>query len=303
MSGEPEPLHNNDNDNGDPNHDMTFNVDESSSGRDEAVRQGQSAADEPDEAEALAGMLRKLLAAAPGPAPPSQDVGLYQLVEAFTALRHDVKLQAKAGRTLGEQTESAVSALESSVERFDRLSQQVESERKQWQQQQQLARPLARALVQLHEAVERIGGELSRARQRAVEQTASQLAEAIWQQLFEKQPRWRRWLLGGRERRRLSMACNDQAARTVGAFFDSVIEGYRLMQSRLNDALREQGIERIECLSEQADPHIMRVVDTVAAMEDRPGTVVEELRPGYLWGEQVLQTAEVRAAARPQEPQ
>ncbi len=301
MSGEPEPLHN-DNDNGDPDHERTLDVDESSSGRNEAVQQGQ-AADEPDEAEALAGMLRKLLAATPQPAPQSQDVGLYQLVEAFTALRHDVKLQAKAGRTLGEQTESAISALQSSLERFDRLSQQVESERAQWRQQQQLARPLARALVQLHEAVERIGGELSRARQRAVEQTAAQLAEALWQQLFENQPRWRRWLLGGRERRRLAMACNDQAARTVGAFFDSVIEGYQLMQNRLNDALGEQGIERIQCLGEQADPYTMRVVDTVAATEDRPGTIIEELRPGYLWGEQVLQTAEVRAAARPQEPQ
>jgi molecular chaperone GrpE len=44
-----------------------------------------------------------------------------------------------------------------------------------------------------------------------------------------------------------------------------------------------------------ADPHCMTVVEVVSDPSRRPGTVVEEVRPGYHWDGTVFRFAEVKA--------
>ncbi len=45
-----------------------------------------------------------------------RDFGIIDLVEEFTALRHEVKLQTKSGRGLSEQTETTLEALKRAIE-------------------------------------------------------------------------------------------------------------------------------------------------------------------------------------------
>ena len=255
-------------------------------------------ADSP-EARALGEVLAVWLEKATEPAAPpesAEQVGLVQLVEAFTALRQDVKLQTKTARQVSEQAASATEALRQATERFDALSQRMASRQAEATETQRLARPLAKALAEMDEAVARVGLELARARQRVIEHAGTHLADRLGETLDQHQPRWLRWLTGPAQRRPLRQACAEQAERTLGPLLQSLEQGYELMQQRLESTLQQQGIRRVPCVGRQADPQTMCVIGTIASTEHAHGQVIEEVRPGYFWGEQVLRTAEVRAA-------
>ncbi len=59
--------------------------------------------------------------------------------------------------------------------------------------------------------------------------------------------------------------------------------------------LSEHRIERLTCLGRRVDPARMRVIELVDAPGVAPETVMDELRPGYVWRGQVVRYAEVRA--------
>jgi len=254
--------------------------------------------DEAAEAEALVGAVRRLLDAAAEPPAKGGEVGLFELVEAFTALRHDVKLQAKGVRSLSETSEKAAGSVEAVAGRLERIADRLGPAGEERERAERLARPLALVLAELHEAVERLGAELARARARVVERGADELAGRIAGAVAGRRSGWRRWLAGGaeRDRQRVRAACAAELDETLGPLLDGIAEGHRLMRNRLASALEQQGIHRTETVGRPVDPETMRVVEAVAASGAEPGTVVEELRPGYRWDGKVLQTAEVRAA-------
>ena len=49
---------------------------------------------------------------------PAARVRVIDLVEEFTALRHELKLQTKSGRGLIDQTENTVAALRQAIDQF-----------------------------------------------------------------------------------------------------------------------------------------------------------------------------------------
>ena len=67
---------------------------------------------------------------------------------------------------------------------------------------------------------------------------------------------------------------------------------------RLEELLARQQVRPMESLGKPVDPHTMKVMEVEP--DSRPdlasGTVTAELRKGFLWGEEVLRLAEVRAA-------
>ena len=77
------------------------------------------------------------------------EFGLVNLVEEFTALRHELKLQTKSGRGLIEQTESTVAALRQAIEQFRSV------EPKEAQAAWSAGKPMAEALGDLDEALAR----------------------------------------------------------------------------------------------------------------------------------------------------
>ncbi len=78
-------------------------------------------------------------------------------------------------------------------------------------------------------------------------------------------------------------------------------EGLRMTLRRLDQVLAERRVIPTQSIGRPLDPRQARVV-AVAAGKDAPdGTVVEEVRAGFLWDDQVLRTADVivaRAAAK-----
>ena len=84
-------------------------------------------------------------------------------------------------------------------------------------------------------------------------------------------------------------------ASVAGDEFARVMEGYQLIQGRVQQELRKQGLRRVVTVGQRVDPTCMTVVDIVDDPSLPPETVVEELRPGYLWRKTVIRCADVRA--------
>ena len=235
-------------------------------------------------------------AEAPGREPPALDaedheVGLYRLVEEFTALRHELKLQTKSTRGLQEQTEALVPALRQAIEQFRAV------EPREAQAAWAASKPLAEALADLDEALDRGRVEIEKARRRLVEKPAVEVVAAL-DALFVRQSWLRRpWVRSYHEQAREIVLRHGPEARRP--LFDALLEGYGLIQARLRRAMGAEQLRRIDCLGHPVDPELMTVVEVVDDPERPPGQVVEEVRWGYTWRGRVLRYAEVRASRSP----
>ena len=240
------------------------------------------------------------------------DVGLVQLVREFTALRHEVKLQTKSARGLEEQTGDAVEALREAGEGLreagegfqqaggalqEAIGELHQIEPKEAEAAQRATAPLVQALVDLDEALQR-GQAATAAARRRLETEAQQFAGQL-ESLYARQPLWRRRLcLAWHEE--VADLCQREMVEVPGQILDSLLDGYGLVRGRLQKAIAAEGVQRIPSLDRLVDPHTMTVVDVVDDPSRTPGTVVEEVRPGYLWKGKVLRFAEVRAVRQPQ---
>ena len=127
------------------------------------------------------------------------EFGLIDLVEEFTALRHELKLQTKSARGLQEQTEALLPALRQAIEQFRSV------EPKEAQAAWTAGKPLAEALADLDEALDRGRGEIEKARRAVVEEPAD--------------------ALDGRPRRSSSRGNPGSAAAGSGAYHEQVRRG------------------------------------------------------------------------------
>jgi len=70
-------------------------------------------------------------------------------------------------------------------------------------------------------------------------------------------------------------------------------EGLRMTLRRLNQILLDRRVVATQLAGSPFDPRLARAVGTAADSAVAEGTVIEEVRAGFLWGDQVLRTAEV----------
>jgi len=79
--------------------------------------------------------------------------------------------------------------------------------------------------------------------------------------------------------------------------------GVRLTRDQMLQSLEREGVRPVPP-AETFDPRLHEAVATVESAELAPGTILEFVRPGYIWGEVVLRPAHVKvvAEAAAQEP-
>lgn len=222
-----------------------------------------------------------------GEQPESRSVGLYQLIEEFTALRHELKLQTKSGRSLEERSANTLDAMHEAIAQFRSV------EAKESEAAERAAKPLIDGLLDLHESLERGRAVIETARRRVVEESAGQLQGEL-DELHRRQAWWRRWI-GRRFHAATRETCARQAAGVHAEIFDSLIEGYGLIQKRLQRVMDKEQIHRVDCVGKPVDPNSMNVIEVVDDPSRPPGLVIEEVRPGYYWKARVFRFAEVRA--------
>jgi molecular chaperone GrpE len=221
-------------------------------------------------------------------------VGLLQLVEEFTALRHEIKLQTRSARGVEERAAEATAGLREAIDQFHAIPV------KEAEAAQRAAEPLAVALADLDEALRRGQGVIEGAHRRIAEESAEQVARQL-EELRRDQSWLARWFC--RRWQREVARLFQEHAEVHRQVLDSLAEGYGLIQSRLDRAMARDEIARISCMGRLVDPNRMTVVAMVDDPTAAPGTVVEEIRSGYTWKGRVLRFAEVRAARRRGEPQ
>jgi molecular chaperone GrpE len=81
--------------------------------------------------------------------------------------------------------------------------------------------------------------------------------------------------------------------RRNGAASEPWQDGMRMTLRRLDQVLLDRRVAAIQLVGQPFDPRIARVVATSLDASAAEGTVIEELRTGFLWDSQVLRTAEV----------
>lgn len=216
------------------------------------------------------------------------EYGLYQLVEAFTTLRHEVNLQTRSSRGLEDQTKSLLPAVQQAIEALRSIEPQ------ETQAAWNAAKPLATALADLDEALQR--GLAQTERVVATLQVEPEVdALARLDAAFAAQSSFARWWHGGFfQRLRTPLAAVEPKPQRQAALA-ALLDGYRLIQKRLAQSLQAVGISRLRTVGQPVDPEQMIVVEVVESERYPAETVCDELRSGYLWKGRLLRCAEVRA--------
>ncbi len=227
-------------------------------------------------------------AAARAEAGAEGDFGLIRLVEEFTALRHELKLQTKGARGLIEQSEAMTAGLRQAIDAF--RSVEPREERAAWS----AGKPLAEALADLDESLARGRREIERITRRLGEDATNALLDAV-DDRFRRMSWIRRMLAADYHRQVQNVARGGVWLRLD--LLEAIIEGYGLIQARLARVMTAERIARIECLGRPADPEQMVVLEVVDDPDHEPGTVIKELRSGYTWRGRLLRYAEVQAAS------
>jgi molecular chaperone GrpE len=255
------------------------------------------------------------LAALPSPA-EAPAIDLHTLVAQFTALRHEVNLQTRAAR----------SALEQNAEALERLAPAAEAGDEQPHEDDDLLRPLLKAIVDVYDNIALALRQVTKQRD-AIDQPLAELAAGMtypdppalpasgeadrplgfWARLFggrrdsdfavaigrRAMVEWREAVLKESEARRHRLT---DAANLVRSALDGVIAGYRMSLNRVDRVLEQFEVEPIVTVGGPFDPELMEAVE-VAGDTGRPaGEVVEELRRGYWWRGVVFRFAQVKVA-------
>jgi molecular chaperone GrpE len=90
----------------------------------------------------------------------------------------------------------------------------------------------------------------------------------------------------------------DKAAQWTGDEKQPVIEGVRIIRKKLLALLETQGVLPFESAGTPFNHDLHEAVAMAKHDALEPGTVVDELRRGYLWNNQLLRPAQVRVAGR-----
>jgi molecular chaperone GrpE len=79
----------------------------------------------------------------------------------------------------------------------------------------------------------------------------------------------------------------------------SLLEGTEMVRKKLWKVLKGEGLCPIEAAGKPFDPHIHEAVQEVETCDQPEGTVMEEVRRGYLLNDKVLRPSMVKVACNP----
>jgi len=80
-----------------------------------------------------------------------------------------------------------------------------------------------------------------------------------------------------------------------GASLETIVEGVRIVERQIRDALEEHGIKPILAKGMPFDPRYHEAVASVEGNHE-PGIVVEEIEKGYMIGERLLRPSRVKVS-------
>jgi len=76
-------------------------------------------------------------------------------------------------------------------------------------------------------------------------------------------------------------------------------KGVELIRKRFWDVLAKQGLQQVDSVGKEFDPHVHHAIEKVETTKHPDGTVLEELQAGYKLQDRVIRPAMVRVASNP----
>jgi len=104
------------------------------------------------------------------------------------------------------------------------------------------------------------------------------------------------------------LAIKDHLDRALAAVSDELradktasqfLAGIEATARELDAALQRNGVERVKSVGEALDPHRHQAMIEIPTDEAAPGTIVEEMQPGYVMKDRLLRPALVGVAKKP----
>jgi molecular chaperone GrpE len=83
------------------------------------------------------------------------------------------------------------------------------------------------------------------------------------------------------------------------AEYESYRKGFELIYKQLVDHVTRLGVERVDPLGKQFDPHLHQAMDRMETLDHADGEIVQVYQPGYVFHGRVLRPAMVRVAVQP----
>ncbi len=214
-------------------------------------------------------------------APPAPQFGLLEVIEAFTAMRHEFRTQTRENRPLVESVTAAsesLRAIESTLDqKLDALAADSGSQ------------SLLEIIIDLDIGL-----------QRAVDATSDRMTESENQHtelrnsircLFHQSGFMQRWLA-----KRFFQDVIDAINSSYQPKPDPTAEGIRMLLGRLRRMMAEKGVERVDTTGKPFDARIMQAISSVASETVPAGNVAEEISPAYNYQGRLVRFAEVKVA-------
>lgn len=211
-------------------------------------------------------------------APPQ--FGVVDIVEAFTAMRHEWRGQTKESRALADNVARAVANLQELEAKL--LARAAEGSTDE-------SRRLANLIADIDHQFSRAVTAASQAEtNRSLrEETDRKTIERY----YEGMSAVARWFA------RPLMDFIVETGQIQEASENPTIVGLSLVLARLRRMMKEHHIERIETEGRAFDANTMHAIETVDSKQYPSGHVAEQISPCYRWHGQILRFADVRVSA------
>lgn len=209
--------------------------------------------------------------------------GAIDIVEAFTAMRHDWRGQIKESRSLAEQIQAATAHLQGLE---SKLIACVNAGR---QENSIEAKPLVLLIVELDQQLSRAVAALVQwdNQQRLGDEESAKAVRRYFDGM--------NWL--GRQIARPLMEFIAAQRSTRPPVADHpAIEGLNMVIARLRRMMSEQGIERIDVLGQPFDANLMYAIGVNESAGCAAGHVAEQLCAAYRWQGLIVRFADVKVA-------
>ncbi len=82
---------------------------------------------------------------------------------------------------------------------------------------------------------------------------------------------------------------------------EPLVSGMEILLNEFKKTLNSAGITEIKAVGEKFDPHLHEAVEQVETLDQEEGTIVGELRKGYLFHNHCIRPSMVMVAAQPKE--
>ena len=212
-------------------------------------------------------------------------LGAVDIVDAFTSLRHELKLQVRGGRELQQSLQDSLQRLEQRAVATPAVSNTASSPE---------TRKMAEAIADIEESLQRAIESIIQ-RPATVRSQSNVLSKY---DVFLSRAPWFARVFASRwfEDLRAEIAHALESERKASTH-DATHRGLELLAARVHRLMKQFEIERVNVLHQAFDADTMNAIDVIVDPSVPSSHVAQQLRPLYRWRNSTLRCAEVRIAS------